>query len=263
MAERREHNTILRVFAPAELGDEAVRTLRGRETERCVVFADWSAIQPAEEAYDETELEDLRTRLMRVASLGAEPVLCFYRGEDPEWFTARGGWNKEDNLRCYLRYVGRVVRAAGHLCGEYITFWEPNVLIWRTRHRTLARSLTALSHIACTHIRAVRLVRDTREQRGFADTAVGFVMWLYPSMELRRELLLGRLPVTEALFQRLPMLAMAKGEFHLPLRNTLRAQSGVWADFIGVTGTEGLTKVERVCARARGLTGVEPRIMEE
>ena len=59
------------------------------------------------------------------------------------------------------------------------------------------------------------------------------------------------------------LLAMAKGEFHLPLRNTLRAQSGVWADFIGVTGAEGSAKIERVCARARELTGVEPRIMEE
>ena len=263
MAKSREQNMIPRVFAPAELSDEAVRTLRRRGAERCLVFSDWSAIQPAEDTYDEAALEDLRERLMRAASLGAEPVLCLYRGEDPEWFAARGGWGKEDNLRCYLRYVGRVVRAAGHLCGEYITFWEPNALVWQKRHNTLARSLTALSHIACTHIRAVRLVRDTREQRGFKGTEVGFVMRLYPRMELQRELLMGRLPVTEALFQRLPMLAMAKGEFHLPLRNTLRAQSGVWADFIGVTGAEGSAKIERVCARARELTGVEPRIMEE
>ena len=263
MAERKESNTFPRAAAPAELTGEALEQLRRSEASRCVVFADWSALQPEENVLDEAAAEDLRERLMRVASLGAEPVLCLYRGEDPEWFTARGGWSKEDNLRCYLRYVGRVVRAAGHLCGEYITFWEPNALIWQKRHRTLARSLTALSHIACTHIRAVRLVRDTREQRGFSGTAVGFAMRLYSGREVRRELLQGRLPVTEALFQRLPMLAMAKGEFHMPLRITLRAQPGVWADFIGVTGAGGPAKIERVCARARGLTGVEPRIMEE
>lgn len=263
MARIKEHDLYPRIAAPSELTGEALGLLRLREASRCVVFADWRALQPEESVLDEAAAEDLRERLMRAASLGAEPVLCLYRGEDPEWFAARGGWGKEDNLRCYLRYVGRVARAAGHLCGEYITFWEPNVLVWQKRHNTLARSLTALSHIACTHIRAVRLVRDTREQRGFEGTEVGFVMRLYPRMELQRELLLGRLPVTEALYQRLPMLAMARGEFHLPLRNTLRAQSGVWADFIGVTGAEGSAKIDRVCARARELTGVEPRIMEE
>ena len=258
-------NTYPRVPAPTELGEDTLRLLRRREAERCVVFARWDELQPTEAVYDETALDALREALMRVTSLGAEPVLCLYRGEDPVWFTARGGWQKEDNLRCYLRYAGRIVRAVGHLCAEYITFYEPNALLWQsgTQRRSLARSVTALSHMACTHIRAVRLIRDTREQRELSGTAVGFVMRMYPASELRFALLSGRLPVTAGLYERLPLLAMAKGEFHMPLRNTLRVQPGTWADFVGVTRQEKPPRQAQCCELARSLTGAEVRIMEE
>ena len=260
----RQSDLYPRISVPAELTDEALGQLRRREASRCVVFADWRALQPEESVLDEEAAADLRERLMRVTSLGAEPVLCLYRGEDPDWFTARGGWLKEDNLRCWLRYVGRVIRAVGHLCGEYITLYEPNALIWQNENQKLsfARSVTMISHMACTHIRAVRLIRDTREQRGYTDTSVGFVMRMYPASELR-QVLHSRLPATGALYQRLPMLAMAKGEFRMPVRNTLRAQPGDWADFIGVTGTQDPVRREQCCARVQELTGIEARIMED
>ena len=257
-------NTFPRVSAPERLDADTLRFLRRREAERCVVFADWAALQPEEAAYDDAAFDALRERLMTVTSLGSEPVLCLYRGEDPAWFAARGGWQKEDNLRCYLRYVGKVVRAVGHLCGEYITLYEPNALIWHSGARpSFAKAVTTLSHMACTHIRAVRLIRDTRQQRQLTGTAVGIAMRLYPAAELRLDFLRGRLPVTAALYERLPLLAMAKGEFHAPLRNTLRVQPGVWADFIGVTGAEEPAKRSLCCVRAQELTGIEPRIMEE
>ena len=265
MAERpAQPNTFSRVSAPKTLDADMLGFLRRREAERCVVFAAWDSLQPAEDVWDDAALDELRERLMRVTSLGAEPTLCLYRGEDPAWFSARGGWQKEDNLRCYLRYVGRLVRAAGHLCADYITFYEPNALVWQSGESRLSlpRAATALSHMACTHIRAVRLIRDTREQRGLSDTSVGVVMRLYPAAELRAAFLRGRLPLA-ALYERLPLLAMTKGEFHAPLRNTLRVQAGTWADYIGVTGAEDPAKRSSCCEWARELTGIEPRIMEE
>ena len=261
--QKAQPNSYPRVSAPTELGAETLALLRRREAERCVVFASWAALQPAENVYDEDAMDSLREDLMRVTSLGAEPVLCLYRGEAPAWFEARGGWQKEDNLRCYLRYVGRVVRAAGHLCAEYITFYEPNVLVWQGGvHLSLPRAATALSHIACTHIRAVRLIRDTRAQREMDDTAVGFVMRMHPASELSLAFLQGRLPVTASLYERLPLLAMARGEFHAPLRNTLRVQPGVWADFLGVTGPDDPLRLDRCCDKAAGLTGLDVRVME-
>ena len=91
-----------------------------------------------------------------------------------------------------------------------------------------------LSHMACDHVRAVKLIRDTRQQRGWGETAVGFVLRMAPALELRRALLKRESRATASGYQKQPLLAMAKGEFILPMRNILRVHPGVWCDFIGV-----------------------------
>ena len=234
---------------------------RPREGERCVVFARWSLLEPEEGRFDPGALEALRQQLIQLGTLGAEPVLCLYRGESPAWFLEKGGWLREDNLRCYLRYVGKVVRTVGHLAEEYITFYEPNALGWDAD--TLWHTLTILSHMACDHIRAYRLIRDIRQQRGWGETAVGFVLRMYTPAELRMGLLLRKNPTTAAGYQRLPLLAMALGRFELPLRNVLRVQPGIWADFVGVTGSEDMSRRESCCAAVESITGIASRIMEE
>ena len=254
-----------RVSAPRELNESAVAFLRRRAPERCVVFAAWERLEPEEGVYDEDAFEALRRELMTVGSLGAEPVLSLYRGEDPAWFSDRDGWVMEDDLRCFLRYVGKTVRSVGHLVSEYITFYEPNAIAWRdgrARPPFHAAVLT-MSYMACAHIRAYRLIKDTRASRDAGPTSVGLVMRLYPELDLRRDLLRGKAHATATGYQRLPLLAMAKGEFRLPMRNMLRAQKGTWADFIGVTGAEDARKRALCCAGAEQLTGAEARIMEE
>ncbi len=250
-------NTVSRLRAPKELTDEALAALRRGGVSRCVVFADWPALEPEDNVYDEAAFDVLRRDLMTVGSLGIEPVLCLYRGVDPAWFSGRGGWLREDNLRCYLRYAGRVARSVGHLASEYITFYEPNARIWQDdgAQPRLADAVTAISFMACTHIRAVRLIRDTRTQRGLEDTAVGIVMRLYPQLNLRRALLRGKSHATATGYQLMPLLAMALGEFRLPFRNVLRVQRGIWVDFVGVTGAEAPEKREACCAWAEELTG--------
>ena len=224
-----------------------------------------AALEPEEGQLDEIALAELRDRLLRIGGLGIEPVLCLYRGEDPDWYARRGGWTKEDNLRCYLRYVGKTVRSVGHLAEEYITFYEPNALAWQDgKSRPKFHSaVTTLSYMASAHARAYRLIRDTRRIRDMGETSVGIVMRLYPEMDLHRDLLRGKAHATAAGYQRMPLLAMTKGEFRLPMKNLLRIRKDTWADFVGVTGTEDAAKRALCCAGAEQLTGVEARIMEE
>lgn len=266
MANRPEEpKTYPRISAPGELSESALAFLRRRAPERCVVFASWERVEPEEGLYDEAVLEELRTQLMTVGSLGAEPVLSLYRGEDPAWFSDRDGWVMEDDLRCFLRYVGKTVRAVGHLASEYITFYEPNAVAWGergARARPHAAVMT-MSYMACAHIRAYRLIKDTRMGRELGETSVGLVMKLFPEQELRRDVLRHKAPASAMGYQRLPLLAMARGEFRLPMRNMLRAQKGTWADFLGITGAEDAESRGRCCAEAEKLTGVQTRIMEE
>jgi beta-glucosidase/6-phospho-beta-glucosidase/beta-galactosidase len=254
-----------RISAPGELSESTLAFLRRRAPERCVVFASWERLEPEEGKYDETALEALRQELMTVGSLGAEPVLSLYRGEDPAWFSDRDGWVMEDDLRCFLRYVGKTVRSVGHLASEYITFYEPNAIAWGEPGRRQAphTAVLTMSYMACAHIRAYRLIKDTRMGRSLGETSVGLVMRLWPEGELRRDILRSKAPAGVSGYQRLPLLAMARGEFKVPMRNMLRAQKGTWADFIGVTGPEDAAGRAGCCAWAERLTDTEGRIMEE
>ena len=209
--------------------------LRRTPSARALVFASWAALEPEEGRFDESAFDALRQRLMELLRMGAEPALCLYAGEDPAWFTARGGWTREDNLRCYLRYAGRTVRAAGHLAGSFVTMYAPNETVWGTdAERGLGRGLRTISHMACDHVRAVKLIRDTLQQRGLGEAPVGFVLRMAPALELRRGLLTKKSRVTASLYQKQPLLAMAKGEFIPPMRNILRVRPGAWCDFVGV-----------------------------
>ena len=133
---------------------------------------------------------------------------------------------------------------------EYITFFEPNELVWKkSANRNLRLRFKMLSHMACAHVRAVKLVRDTRAQRQLPETRLGFVLRMYPAIELRRGLLRGDNAATASAYEILPLLAMARGEFLPPLRNTLRIRPGSWADFIAVSGG-GDEEKRRYCCRA-------------
>ena len=227
-------------------------------TRRRVIFAPWAKLEPAEGHPDAAAADAVREELMRALSRGEEPVLCLYAGEDPAWFTEKGGWLCEDNIRSFLRYAGRAARAVGHLTDEYITFFEPNELVWRkSAHRNVGLRFKMLSHMACAHVRAVRLVRDTRTQRQLGETRVGFVLRMYPAIDLRRGLLRGDNAATASAYEILPLLAMARGDFLPPLRNPLRIRPGDWADFVGVSGGGSAEKRRYCCRAAASLTDTE------
>ena len=78
--------------------------LRAHAPGEVLLFAVWSRLQPMPEEYDPKAFSRLRERLMRLIARGVEPVVCLYRaGDAPAWFTDQGGWEREDNLWCYLR----------------------------------------------------------------------------------------------------------------------------------------------------------------
>ena len=105
--------------------------------------------------------------------------------------------------------------------------------------------------------RAVKRVRDTRAQRQLPETCIGFVLRMYPAIDLRRGLLRGDNAATASAYEILPLLAMARGNFLPPLRNTLRIRPGGWADFLAVSGGGDKEKRRYCCHAAATLAETE------
>lgn len=223
----------LRADSPEQTAEGHVQSvlLRQLGVRSCLVSCSWGRLEPIRGQFSQSGFEALRYQLMRLRTLGIEPLLCLWHGNHPDWL---GDWRSHDSVQLYLRYVQRVLDEVGHLAAEYLTFAEPNALLL-TFHKP---DMKSLSEVAAGHLRAYRLIHDYRRERGFRDTAVGFALHMYPSSLGR----VGAGPLLR-LYQDLPLKAMARGEFNAPLANPTRIPAGLYCDFLGLM--YGLRKLRR------------------
>lgn len=240
---------------PLLLSREEKDRLRRLPEKTCLVRARWSELEPEQGKYSEDGYARLREGLICLLAAGIEPVLCLYAGEAPDWFIAMGGWDREDNLRCYLRYVGKTVRSVGHLAQRYITVDRANELARRSG--SFNAGTRRVSCMACAHIRAYRLIRDLRRDHGWGDTSVGFGITMFPERPLHRGLL-SPVGMPLSLYQTDVLRAMGRGDFPLPYHNILHVKPGLWCDFAAVTakGAWHAGDALTCCARADAVLSV-------
>jgi beta-glucosidase len=173
--------------------------------------------------------------------MGVRPLIVLHQCADPVWFVKKGGWEKPDNLRCFVIYVEHVLRAIGHLANEYITFARPNSYVfngwlyglWPPGKKSMKAATAAMSGICGAHIRAYRLIHDVRRELGFFDTRVSFALEYRVFVPRSRINPLHRAAAAEMerVYQALPAVAMLTGEFRAPLKCPGKDRRGTFADF--------------------------------
>ena len=230
----------------------------GIQTCRCSV--EWARVEPEEGRFDEEAIAHFKEELMLMIGMGIKPLITLHHFSDPMWFMAKGGWEKYDNVRCFLIYVEHVVKAVGHLVSEYITVNEPNTYahngyingIWPPGRKSPSTAMTVMSNLAAAHIKAYRLIHDVRRSLGFKDSKVSFANCLRVYEPRNRLNPVQRLEAAEAerLFQGLLTEAMVTGEFHRPLKNNGRCRKGTYCDFYAVDYDSRVT-VSRLTEGAR------------
>jgi beta-glucosidase len=82
---------------------------------------EWSRIEPQEGKFDLKAIEQYRNLIRELKRRGVEPMITLHHFTDPLWFTAKGGFEKEENLQYWLRYANRMF-------GEY----QSEVVYWST-----------------------------------------------------------------------------------------------------------------------------------
>ena len=207
----------------------------------CRFGVDWARIEPEEGVFDDDAIAHVKEELLLLLGMGVRPLVVLHQCEDPAWFVKKGGWEKPDNLRYFLVYTERVLRAVGHLVSEYITFCRPNTYvfngwvygIWPPGRKRLTSAMAAMSGLCAAHIRAYRLIHDVRRELGFSDSRVSFALEHRVFVPRSRLNPLHRAAALEMerLFQSNPAVAMLTGEFRAPLKCPGRERRGTFADF--------------------------------
>ena len=89
---------------------------------------EWSRIEPQEGKWSREAIARYRQMLRALHERGIKPMVTLHHFTNPLWLVRKGGWEKEDVISLFERYVKRVVEELGDLCDLWCTINEPTVV---------------------------------------------------------------------------------------------------------------------------------------
>ena len=205
---------------------------------------EWARIEPEEGRFDEEALAHYADELKLLRSYGIAPLVTLHHFTNPMWFERQGAFEKQENLKYFLRFIEKTVASFGELANEYITINEPNVYAtngyffgtWPPGVKSFSRTLNLLSMLAFAHIKAYKAIHAKRQEMGLNDTKVSFAnhVRVFVPENPKNPMHCMYAKLTERFFQGCISLAMCKGRFTIPLRNIGGVKRGRYCDFIAV-----------------------------
>ena len=88
---------------------------------------EWARIEPQEGAWDAAAIAHYRTYLRTLKKMGITPVVTLFHFTLPEWFAAKGGFEKRRNIKYFVYYVEKVLSELGRDIEWIVTINEPTV----------------------------------------------------------------------------------------------------------------------------------------
>ncbi|MEW5827316.1 MAG: family 1 glycosylhydrolase [Chloroflexota bacterium] len=149
---------------------------------------EWSRIQPEPGRWDEDALERYRTMLRGMKERGLTPMVTLHHFTDPLWLYERCGWEIEETVPLFEKYVRKVVDALK----EYVTTWctinEPNVYAlsgyvtgdFPACHKGLDVAIRVMTNMLRGHAAAYRAIHEIQR-----EARVGYALHYRPMVAKR------------------------------------------------------------------------------
>jgi beta-glucosidase len=134
---------------------------------------EWSRIEPRRGHWDQAALERYRQMLRALRERGIEPMVTLHHFTNPLWFAERGGWERDDSVELFGRYVAQVVPALGEFASLWCTINEPVGWVFSAylagrwppgHHRAVFRAVRVATQLARAHAAAYRILHRLQAQ---------------------------------------------------------------------------------------------------
>ena len=146
---------------------------------------EWARIEPQEGAWDAAAIAHYRTYLRTLKKMGITPVVTLFHFTLPEWFAAKGGFEKRRNIKYFVYYVEKVLSELGRDIEWIVTINEPTVYAgesyleghWppnKTRKRDMLR---VLYNLVMAHKKVYKL---TRTRKKWKVSMAHHLIYCYP-----------------------------------------------------------------------------------
>jgi beta-glucosidase len=119
-------------------------------------------IEPAEGRWDNEAFDRYRTMLKDLRNRYIKPIITLHHFTEPLWFADLGGFEHEENIRFFVRYVTHAIQSFQDFCDFWITINEPNVYAvqayvlgsYPPGEHNLVRAVHVLRNLMKAHVEA-------------------------------------------------------------------------------------------------------------
>ncbi len=202
---------------------------------------EWARVEPRQHRFDSRVLETYRSLTEQLLRERILPIVTLHSFVNPKWFSDLGGWEKEDCLGYFRRYVEKVVDSIGDLVKMWITISEPNTYVeksyiegkWPPGIQDRRRACKAAKHLVLAHSQAYKTIKGR-----FPKAMVGLTQGIIDYCPSRRSNPLDRLAARSALSSRNYALldALSSGILRPPLGSGEKRQEIKGSiDYVGVS----------------------------
>lgn len=147
---------------------------------------EWSRLEPQEGAWDLEAVAYYKNYFAELKRQGLEPVVTLFHFTLPVWFAALGGFEKQSNIKYFLRFTEKVLDTFGKEFKCVITINEPEVYSeesylaghWPPQVRRWWRALRVYNNLAWAHNRAAKLIHA--KNRKYKVSIAKHCSFIYP-----------------------------------------------------------------------------------
>src|SRR5512138_2389897 len=153
------------------------------------ISVEWSRIEPEPGKWDEEALEKYRNMLRGPHERGMTAYVTLHHFTNPLWVEERGGWETEEIVPLFERFVRKTVEALKEYCTLWCTINEPNGYAmlsyvlgwWPPGKNDLRLSMRVQANMLRGHAAAYRLIHDIQR-----EARVGYALHYRPAVARTR-----------------------------------------------------------------------------
>lgn len=213
---------------------------------------EWARIEPENGRFNYEAMERYIEEIKLMKKRGINILLTLHHFSHPQWFEDMGGFEKESNVKIFVRFVKYVIGNVYDLINDYCTINEPNVYAtqgyffgeWLQEEKNLLKTIQVMNVFVACHISCYKFIHEFYKEKGLNKPVVTFAL-NYRYFEPYSNSVIDKVgaKLLSFLFQEGIFKAFALGEFVFPFRNLMKFPKGKYLDSIGINYyTRGLVK---------------------
>lgn len=149
-----------------------VEVLKDLKVQAYRFSVEWSRIEPKEGIFDKEEIEHYRQLIIELKKNHIEPFVSLFHFSIPIWFAEKGGFEREENLVYFERFVKKLADEYKDYVKFWITINEPVIYSFSSYliglhppgKKNILTALKVYKNLILAHVRAYETIKNASKK---------------------------------------------------------------------------------------------------